>query len=64
MKAPLLIALGIAGAASAFKATTTASIHVSRPAELQLTGNPSAITTDRRVLADVARALEARPLGR
>ncbi|KAL6792682.1 glycoside hydrolase family 45 protein [Trichoderma sp. SZMC 28012] len=27
MKAPLLIALGIAGAASAFKATTTASIH-------------------------------------
>lgn len=64
MKAPLFIALGIAGAASAFKATTTASIRTSRPAELQLMGNPSAITMDKRVLADVARALEARPLGR
>ncbi|KAK4072898.1 uncharacterized protein Triagg1_5575 [Trichoderma aggressivum f. europaeum] len=63
MKAPLFIALAIAGAASAFKATTTASIRVSRAAELLLTGNPSAITTDRRVLADVARALEAWPPG-
>lgn len=64
MKAPLFITLGIAGAASAFKATTTASIRVSRSAESQLIGNPSAITMDKRVLVDVARVLEARPLGR